>query len=329
MLSSCPRALRLSLLAALLCSAASLFAQDHATADAFVANPAASIQVDAAKSFRETKTILVPTVILRVATEGSVFVAKGAGSSTASAKGSYAVHGLDKAALMALAAELQENFVKKLRADGWTVLTYEDVKADPEIVKLERRAADGALGLPAEKDNGSRASYALVSPTEAQSFKPAMQGVHWPFRFIAKARNATVVIPQIDIIAPQVWGETRKGYKSASAEVKHLPGMNLNFAMILVLTPKGGGGVVCKLKHAIVNTGENVGTFVDAKDTSPGAANGISKGLSILGGGGSINRASAAYQFAIEPKAFNSAVLRGGDAFLGQVAKVMSAEMPK
>lgn len=303
-------------------------AADYVLADAFVSNPAANIQVDAPKTFRASGTILVPTLYLRVTTDGSVFVAKGAGSSTASAKGKFAVDGLEKAALMTLATKLQDDFVAKLRADGWKVLTFDDIKADPEVVAMARRPADGALGLPQEKDGAGRMNYAIATPSDAQNFKPAMQGTHWNFRNVAKAMNATVVIPQIDIVAPQVWGETRKGYSSASAAVKTAPGMNLNSATILALNGRGGGGLAFKLKQAVVGTGENVGTFVDAKDKSPSAANGVSKGLSILGGGGSINRASAAYIFAIEPKAFETAVLRGGNAFLGEVAKTIAAEKP-
>jgi hypothetical protein len=83
-----------------------------------------------------------------------------------------------------------------------------------------------------------------------------------------------------------------------------------------------------KTKYAVVNTSENAGTFVDAKDTTPAAANGVSKALSILGGGGSINRASAAYNFAIDPQAFTAGVVRGGGGFLGYVAKVIAAEKP-
>lgn len=304
------------------------FAADHATADEFLANPAAHVVLDGAKVMRVTDTLLVPTLHLRVATEGSVFATKGAGSSTASAKGSFSVQGLEKPALNALATQLYHDFVQRLKADGWKVLTYEDIKDDPEVTKMERRAADGALGFPTEKTADGRTHFAVVTPSDAQNFKPAMQGLHWSFRFVSKARNATVIVPQIDIVAPQVWGETRKGYSSASAKVNTAPGMNLNYANILVLTPKGGGGVVVKTKYAIVNATEKAGEFVDAKNTTPSAANGISKGLSILGGGGSINRSSAAYIFAIDPQAFSAGVLRGGGGFLNQVAKAIAAEKP-
>ncbi len=313
--------------AGLVLATARLGAADYVLADAFVSDPSSHVQADATKTFRASDTIIVPTLYLRVVTDGSIFVAKGAGSSTASAKGSYSVHGLDRAALLALATQLQDNFVAQLRKDGWKVLTYEDIKADAEVVQMTRNAPENALGFPQEKDRAGQMNFAIVTPTDAQNFKPAMQGTHWTFRHVAKARNATVVIPHLDIVAPQVWGESRKGYKSATAEVKTAPGLNLNSALILALNGKGGGGMVFKSKYPVVGA-EPVGTFSDAKDKSPTAANGISKGLSILGGGGSINRSSAAYQFAIDSKAFGDAALRSGDRFLAHVAKVIATEKP-
>lgn len=310
------------------CALSSARAADYVAITDFLANPAPHVQVEQTKAFRVTDTILIPTVHLRIMTGGSVFATKSSGSSTAAAKGTFTVLGLEKDALMTLATELQAKFVARLKADGWKVLTYDDVKGDAETAKLPRRKADGPLGLPEEKDGGGRLHYAVVTPSAEQAFEAPAQGVPWMFRAVGKARNATVVVPQIDIYAPQVWTETRKGYSSASATVKTLPGMNLNYAMVLAFTPKGGGGVVAKMKYAVLNLGENVGTFIDTKNTTPGAANGISKGLGILGGGGSINRVSAEYQFAVEPKAFNAAVLRGGEGFLNHVAKVLAPEKP-
>lgn len=299
---------------------------DHVMMADYVANPAPHIETNALKTFRASKTIIVPTIHLRVMTHGSVFVAKGIGGSTASAKGTFSVHGIEKPALQALSAQLQDSLVKNLRAGGWTVLTYEDIKNDPEVTQLERRKGEEPWGFAQEKDGGGRLHYAVVTPSDEQCFKPAMQGLNWSFRHVAKARNATVIIPQIDIYVPQVWAESRKGYSSASASVKSLPGMNLNHVMITGINGGGGGGVLFKAKYAVVNLGENVGAFADAKDKTPSAANGISKGLGILSGAGSISRSSAEFKFVVDPKPFEAGVLRGGDAFFGYVAKAIASE---
>lgn len=303
-------------------------AADYAMAPDFIANPAPHVVLDGLKGLRVSDTLLVPTIYLRVATEGTVFASKGIGGSTASAKGSFSVNGLEKSSLQTLATQLYTQFVQDLKAAGWKVLTYDDIKDDPEVTKLERRKADGALGFPTEKSPDGRTHFAIVTPTDPQNFTPAMQGLHWTLRHVGKARNATVLVPHIDIVAPQVWGETRKGYSSASAKVNTAPGMNMNYALILALTPKGGGGVIAKMKYAVVNATENAGAFTDAKDKTPSAANGISKGLGILGGVGSISRSSAAYQFTIDPAAFSAGVVRGGGGFLTYIAKVIGAEKP-
>lgn len=288
--------------------------------DAFQKNPAASLDVTGTKGMSVSKKVLVPTVYLRVATSGSVFVAKQKGNATASAKGNYTVLGHERAALEALAKQVEAEFIASLKAAGWEVLTYADIANDPGVKSMERQKGEGALGFPLQKDSNG-ALYAVVAPSADQIFKPAMQGPAWPFRFVCKERDVTVLIPQIDIIAPQVWSEASTGYKSARAEIKSLPGMNMNYAMIMGLTPKGGG-VLIKLKGAVVNTTENAGTFVGAEDKSPSAANGLSKGLSKIAGG-SINRASGSYTFQIDREKFDAGVRTGADTFLKASVRAM------
>jgi hypothetical protein len=316
-----PRSVQRAIAAAAMVLAAAGAPAQWMTYDAFKDKPAAHLDVSGTKGMAVSKKILVPTVYLRVATSGSVFVAKQKGMSTASAKATYTVESHDRDALMALAKKIEADYIAQLRAAGWEVLTYADVAADESVKGMERQRGEGALNFPLQKDSNG-AVYAIVSPSAEQTFKPAMQGPTWPFRFVCKERNVTVLIPQIDIVAPQVWAETRSGYKSASAEIKHLPGMNLNYAMVQGFTPKGGG-VLIKLKGAMVNTTEDAGAFTGMTDKTPGAANALSKGLSILGGGGSINRASGSYTFVIDREKFNAGVLAGAEAFLAASVKAL------
>jgi hypothetical protein len=320
-LSSLRRHLQRATAAAALLLTASVALADNAPLDAFKANPAKSLDVSGINSLKVSKRILVPTVFIRFGIRGSVFAAKSAGSSTASAKGSFVVHGLERDALIALSKQLHDAYIAQLRAAGWEVLTYEDIKSDPGVVAMERQKGEGELNFPEQRDAYGTV-YAIVAPSDAQLFKPAMQGALWPFRFVGKELNATVVVPQIDIVAPQVWAETRKGYKSASATVKTAPGMNVNFAIVVGMTPKGSGMMI-KLNGSILNATTDAGAFTSAKDKTPSAANGLSKGLSILGGGGNISRASAAYTFMIDPKKFDQGALAGGDAFLAASVKAM------
>lgn len=315
------RSLQRAFAAAVLFGSAAMASAQWAMYDAFKANPAAGLDVTGTKGLAVSKKVLVPTVYLRVATSGSVFVAKQKGKGTASAKAKYEVLGHDRDALMALAKKIEADYIAELRAAGWEVLTYADVANDESVKGMERERGEGALNFPLQKDSNG-ALYAVVAPSAEQSFKPAMQGPTWPFRFVCKERNATVLIPQIDIICPQVWAETATGYKSVSAEIKSLPGMNINYAMVQGFTPKGGG-VLIKLKGAVVNATENAGAFTDHEDKTPKAANALSKGLGILGGGGSINRASGSYTFTVDREKFDAGVLAGGQAFLNASIKAM------
>lgn len=313
----------LAMLVTLAVAASSARAQ-WATLDDFKAAPGKTVEVFDTKIFRASNRIIIPTLYLRVVTQGSVFASKSSGSSTASAKGKFTVQGHDRVALMALAKQLHDDFVARLRGAGWEVLTFDDIKAEAGVAAMERYTGEGALNFPTQKDGPY--TYAIVAPTEAQNFKPVMQGPTWAFRFIAKSMNGTIVVPQLDIVAPQVWTETAKGYKRATAEVKALPGMHLNYAMVLALNPRGGGGVTAKLKGAIINTTTDAGSFVSASDESPTGANALSKGLSKLGGGGAINRASGSYVFQIDQAKFDAGVHAGADPFINYVAKVISAE---
>lgn len=293
--------------------AASIASAQWSMFDDFKANPAKSLDVTGGSVAKVSKKVIVPTMNLRVATSGSVFVAKQKGKGTASAKGSYTVQGLERDALMALAKKLEAAYIEQLKAAGWEVLTYADIAGHESVKTMEREKGEGALNFPLKKDSNG-ALYAIVTPSAEQSFKPAMQGPTWPFRFAAKDFDATVLIPQIDIVAPQVWAETGSGYKSVSASIKTAPGMTMNYAMIWGLSPKGGG-LLIKLKGAVINTTMEAGAFTSAQDKSPTAGNAVSKGLSVLGGG-AINRASGAYTFQIDPAKYETGVLAGGEVFL-------------
>ena len=88
----------------------------------------------------------------------------------------------------------------------------------------------------------------------------------------------------------------------------------------------GGGslpGVVTKA--AVINIGENTGTLSKV-DTTSNAANGLSKALSLLGGGGSISANSADYTFMIDKAAYSTGALNGMRGFNAEVAKALAGQ---
>ena len=89
-------------------------------------------------NFGGSKTYLIPTVNLVVSARGSVWAKSGG----AKAHGKYYVDGLSKPLLQELARKIQDDLVSRMRAAGYTVLTYEDVKAEPDIAGHSRNRPD-------------------------------------------------------------------------------------------------------------------------------------------------------------------------------------------
>jgi hypothetical protein len=158
-------------------------------------------------------------------------------------------------------------------------------------------------------------------------FKIGFTGVFAEFmkRGKPKFEDAVVVVPQYTIVAPQVWGETDSGYNRISAGINTAPGMNLQYAnaswMGKPRVRMGGSkipGVITK--GYVTNITEKAGEMVKTEDTTPKAANGISKALSLFGGG-SIQASSATYTFTVDPKAYTEGALNGITTFNAEVAK--------
>jgi hypothetical protein len=287
------------------------------------------------KSFGDSPVIIVPTVVLKLPVAGKVSVAKqgsalsaigGGNVNTVKASAHFTVDGLDKAAAQALAKKVYDDFVARLRAAGYTVKTYDDIK-DMDVVKAARRSApDEHWGLPLEKEAAGTAVYLVATPTDEQAFKSGLAGgVFNPFMKLGKSTlgEGTILMPSYTIAAPQVWGEKGSGYKTISAGVNAAPGMNLMAASVPLLTSKGGWGDA-HLKGPMINIGENVGELSSVDTTSKGA-NAFSSALSMLTGAGKITGKSANYVLKVNPAAYEESLLRGIFAFNEEVAKVIAA----
>ncbi|MEO5958681.1 MAG: hypothetical protein ABIZ49_11070 [Opitutaceae bacterium] len=307
------------------------FAAEVATA---AEAPTIKIQADKEKNFGDSTTIVVPTIYLRLAVAGKVSVAKqgsalsavgGGSTNTVRASAHFTVDGLDKTIAQGLAKKAYDDFVAGLRAAGYTVKTYEDIK-DMDVVKAAARMSpDANWGLPIDKDvNGAIVSM-VATPTDAQAFKPGFGGaVIAPFQKAGRSAlgEGTILIPSYVIYAPVVWGEKGGGYKTISAQVNVAPGMNLAAAYVPLLTSKGAWGGTKLLNQPPLS--DNVGELVK-QDTTAKAANALGSALSLLTGAGKISGSSANYVFKIDPVAYEAAALRGISAFHAETMKVIVA----
>jgi hypothetical protein len=327
------------LLLALVFAATSVVLTHHALAQADAPSVTIAVNVVNPEDLLDySKTIVVPTAYVSLLTEGRVSAVKQSGmfqsgNATARASANYKVNGIDKAFAQGLAQKAYDDFVAKLRAAGYTVLTYADIKDRDYIKTAQREKGDSTLGLPAKSEQGN--TYVIAAPSDEQHFKTAIAwGMFAEFVQAAKPviTDATIIIPQYTIVAPQVWGESSRGYSSVSAEVKTGSGMNLlNASANWMGKPKsrvmrGAPGV--QTKQQVINITEKAGTLQQTADTTPQAANALSGVLSMLSGSGNIQRTSSELAFTIDRDAYTSGAMNGIGRFNAEVAKAAAEAKP-
>lgn len=301
-----------------------------------------AVNVGYAQDLRDySNTVVVPTAYVKFLVDGKVFVSKqgsalstlgGGSANSVKASAKYKVAGLDKAMAQGIAKQAYDDFVAKLRAAGYTVLTYDDIKDRDYMKSAARDKGDAKWGLPTESPVGSSDTYVIAAPSDAQQIKIGFTGAFAEFISLGKPKikDATIVIPTYTIVSPQVWGTTDSGFNRIEAGISTAAGMNLQYASAIWMgKPKvrmGGGnvpGVVTKA--AVINITEKAGELVKAADTTPTAANALSKGLSMLSGAGSINASSAEYTFNVDRTAYTAGALKGITDFNAEVGKAASS----
>lgn len=275
------------------------------------------------------KTLLIPTAYVTLVTDGRVSASKQAGAlqqgnATARAAANFKVLGIDKAYAQQLAKAALDNLIGQLRAAGYTVLTYADVK-DRDVFRNAAREA----GPKANSEGGL--NILTVAPSDEQLFQSGFNGgLFSEFISGGKTRigDATLLIPQYSFHAPQAWAESSRGYKSVSATTNVVHGMNMASARVTWLGQpvsrmmRGIPGVATT--KPVINVSEKVGNLSSGVDASPTAANSLSSALANFGGG-SIQRTVTNYELAIDREAFAAGVMNGVQNFNAEVAKVAAA----
>lgn len=284
-----------------------------------------------------SNTIVVPTVYVKLLVQGSAFVSQqggyqiGKSSNAVKASAKYKVVGINKKLAQDIARQAYDDFVAKLRAVGYTVLTYNDIRERDFVKAAEREKADATWGLPVEDSRNGDETYVVAAPSDEQMFVSGANGgvfnqfIHWGK---PKFTDATIIIPQYTITAPQVWGTKEASYSTISAAISTEPSMQLKYAA----APWMGAPVV-RIMHGIpgvttngtIKTSGKVGELVKGADTTPASANALSKGLAMLTGAGSISQNSAEYTFTIDPTTYVSGALKGASDFNAQMAEVAVA----
>lgn len=249
-----------------------------------------------------SKTYLIPTVNLIVSARGSVWAKKGG----AKAHGKYFVDGLSKTLLQELARKLQDDLVSRMRAGGYAVLTYEDVKSEPDVAGRGLNRPDDKFGLPTTGGLGMPVTFVVATPTDGQAFDNPIQGPVWWLRGVAKAKDLIVIVPEITFTVPQMFGETESGYKRDEAGIATDPAMHLEGAVVYAINATGGTTNIKIQRHGkrpaaevtgtIKKLSEDKTTFSEAWQTTSGD-----------------------FVMTLDPTAFTDGILRVGYAINGVI----------
>lgn len=262
----------------------------------------AQVIVDWEKNFDDADTFFIPTCIVRVPKEGKIAVSKSgralpqtvrAGAGVVKAGARFKVVGLDRELVRSAAKAACDDFAAKIRASGFKVKTWDDVKGEAWARKVAV-AAPGADGLVMDGD------VIVAAPSDAQNFKPGLGGQYiTSFQSWGGAvykDQMTLIIPTYVYAAPRLWGVAEGGAGRASVAIDAAPGMNLLNAWAPILTQPGAWGGF-RLKGPSVDVSEKVGEL--AKE-------------------------DAAYTLTVDKSAYGQGVLDGAAKFNGEVAKILT-----
>lgn len=242
-----------------------------------------------------SKTYFIPTVTLYLSVHGNVWSMAKSGGANSQAHAKFYVKGIDKEYAQGLAQAVQEDLVTRLRAAGYTVLTYDDLKAHPTLSGHARDKPDAKWGLPIQSKDPHK--FVVVHPTDDQALDQPINGPVWWMKDIAKEKDLVVLVPEYRFTVPQAYGEKDVGYKRAQASIAMNPATKLAGAMIWTINGKGGSANIQVQEHGMRLVTEVSGTMkqLSQDDTEFSSSWG---------------RTSADYMFTIDRKPFSEGVLR-------------------
>lgn len=305
---------------------------------AFAQDPAFSIppkqlDVTGVKYLKTSKKILLPTVNVEVlnwgkitsVTQTSALQTLGGASNSTSRSTMEVAIASDVPALRAVAAELYTDLAAKLRAAGWEVITYDEAKSNPVLANIRLDAMDPEIGAPVRKVNlgKQKMHYTQATPPGMPSMATGMTMPMWGLRSMLTemGTHALETTYRFDTVALEA--KSRHGLTTNTASTSAQANLVLAYADGFFLSSKlAGGWVRLKSPQAIVG---DIGEIKQVEDATPRAANALSKGLSVLGGGGAINSTKGIYVAQLNQSALKASILAAGKAFNDEIAKNLGA----
>lgn len=216
---------------------------------AFEVNPQ-RVRFSGPKNCAPTRTYIVPTVQLYVQARNTSWARNGG----AEAKARVFVVGLEKKLLQALAKRIQDDLVAKLRATGNTVITWDEIKGDPDVAALTRRDDNPKYGLPTQSFRAFPGSdFVVTGPSDDQTLGTDFLGGPpiGKFSNLIKAKNATLVMPEIFLSTPILAPVKGGGFTYREAGINTSPALKLASANIWRVPPKLGWCHILVAEHGV------------------------------------------------------------------------------
>lgn len=307
----------------------SLPAASCAVHAADLAIPANGVDLTGTKHLQQTRKIMLPGVYVEVMNWGKITSVTstsalqtlgGAANGAAKAEMEVAVPA-DLDMLQSVAAELYQDLATKLRAAGWEVVTYAEVRNDPVMKKVSLVDSDPKLGVPVRKVKTSKQElhYTVAAPLGMPVIDPGMTMPMWNIRALLKEINATGLetVYRFDPVALKATGRHGMGGTNY-AETEAHANLMLAHAQAQFATAKMFPGSI-RLKKPLVVESE-IGVVKKTKDVSPEFENRLSKALTYIGGG-QISKSKGLYVCELDPVRLKPALLAAGKAFNDEIVK--------
>ena len=221
------------------------------------------------KNCAKSATYLVPTTYLYVTARNQLKAGGGLGN--ASSKARVFIDGPTKAELQQLAGRLVSEIVGQLRAAGFTVLTYDDVKQD--VAGKARMAANLRYGMPT---HGNRAfpgmDFVVATPADDQTLDYGLSGPHANYFDAAKRTGATLLVPEIYLTMPQLGASASttntETWHSTQSSISFDPSMHLAGATVWGQTARGAWCSISVPEHGGRLAAPVVGRFHELASSS-------------------------------------------------------------
>ena len=228
-------------------SIATLFALTFATATQAQQFNGANFEINRERvrlgtigSCAKSTSYLVPTTYLYIAARSKV----GAGGTLGKAgvRAAAFTDGLTKSGIQQLAGQMQSEIVGQLRAAGYTVLTFDDVRAD--VADKARMPVNPRFGMPTkDMRNFPGVDFFVATPSDEQAVDFGMMGPQANYTKAAQRTGATLLLPQVWLTLPQLSATASQSegftWRSSKAGVSGSPAMHLAGAWVNGLTAKG------------------------------------------------------------------------------------------